>query len=622
MSRTDEARQFLESWDPDQVELPDWIVDEIEGDPSLAALFDRRFVPWEAGELGQRPAAARPGHSWRGLMLGVVGPLAAAAGALLALAPRPAPEPEPPMMSARQPESGRFRAAALDTGAPPPPANGADFHGAHASHLLGGKADESRITVQEWTARTRGSADGTVTIIEGQNAGKVAPRSEGYFSRTAQDALSTFSIDVDTASYSMVRRKLREGYLPPAAAVRVEEFVNAFPYDYPRPPDDAPFGVSFEGAPSPSDPGAWLVRVGVQGRRVPADQRRAVHLTFLVDTSGSMQSDDKIGLVKYALRELTGELVDGDTVSIVAYAGSAGVVLPPTPMSERPRVYASLDQLAAGGSTAMGAGIELAYRLAQETYQDGAVNRVIILSDGDANVGPTSPEALVSLVRRYALQGITLTVAGFGEGNYQDDRMEQLADQGDGNYFYIDSQQQAQRVFVDQLTSTLVEIARDVKIQVQWDPQAVSSYRLLGYENRDIADQDFRDDAVDAGEIGSGHRVTALYEVKLAPGRAPSSALARVSVRNKAPGPDSPAVERTFTMTVEALRPSLSETGAGFRIAVAAACFAERLRGSPHLHALGLREIEEIARGAQRPEYPEDAELLSLIQRARQLAGE
>jgi Ca-activated chloride channel family protein len=614
MSRTDEARQFLESWDPDEVELPDWIVDEIESHPEVAALFDGRFVPWDAGGLGKRPVPAQTRRSaWRGVTLAALGLWAAAAMGLLALDPRPKPVPVPvPVLGPLSASPAKF---AVDTGipvAPPVP-----------------RAPSSNPKPKKSPGPARPADPGYLWPVDPPQEGRYAEiTGEEYtehgqqsFYKTAEDALSTFSIDVDTASYSMVRRKLREGYLPPPAAVRVEEFVNSFPYDYPRPPDDAPFGVSFEGAPNPSDPSTWLVRVGVQGKRVPTDQRRPVHLTFLVDTSGSMQSDDKIGLVKYALRELTGELVDGDTVSIVAYAGSAGLVLPPTPMSQRQQVYDSLEGLVAGGSTAMGAGIDLAYRLARQTYQDGAVNRVIILSDGDANVGATSAQALLSTIRGYALQGITLTVAGFGEGNYKDSRMEQLADQGDGNYFYIDSQQQARHVFVDQLTSTLVEIARDVKIQVHWDPAAVEAYRLIGYDNRDIADRDFRNDAVDAGEIGSGHRVTALYELALVPGSS-SSALARVAVRHKAPGPDAPAVERSWTLSREVLRPSLSETGSGFRIAVSAAYFAEHLRGSPYLHGFGLREIEDIARGAVRPEYPEDAELLSLIGRARQLAGE
>ncbi|MEZ4239997.1 MAG: von Willebrand factor type A domain-containing protein [Myxococcota bacterium] len=439
------------------------------------------------------------------------------------------------------------------------------------------------------------------------------------FVRTSADPLSTFSIDVDTASYSLSRRKLREGYLPPASAVRVEEFVNYLPYEYRPAPDGAPFGVDFEGAPSPFGRDTQLVRVGVQGRRVAADQRVPVHLTFLVDTSGSMQSDDKIGLVKYALTELTEQLEDGDTVAIVAYAGSAGLVLPPTPMSQRPKVLSALAKLEAGGSTAMGAGIDLAYRQAERTYHDGAVNRVVILSDGDANVGQTDPTALSEEIRQYAKRGITLTTAGFGQGNYKDTMMERLADDGDGNYFYIDDRDQARRVFVDQLTSTLVVIARDVKIQVEWHADAVRAYRLVGYENRDIADRDFRNDAVDAGEIGAGHRVTALYEVALQEGG--TGPLATVRIRSKAPGPDAPASERSYELDRSRLRGRFDDAGRDLRMAVAAAEFAELLRGSPHAAEVTWAQVAAIARGAKRVEYPEDSELVELIEKAAALSG-
>ncbi len=439
------------------------------------------------------------------------------------------------------------------------------------------------------------------------------------FVHTGEDRLSTFAIDVDTASYTNVRRMLNEGYLPPAAAVRVEEFVNYFPYDYPAPQGD-PFSVDIEGGPNPWNPRTQLVRFGVQGKRVNQLARKPVHLTFLVDTSGSMQSPDKMGLVKRTLTLLTEELEDGDTVSIVAYAGSAGLVLPPTPMSDKQSIRASLRRLEAGGSTAMGAGIDLAYRQAMASYHDGAVNRVVVCSDGDANVGEVRHGELSKLIRGYAQKGVTLTTVGFGSGNYNDTMMEQLANDGDGNYFYIDSEREARRVFVDKLTGTMQVIAKDVKIQVDWDPSQVVAYRLVGYENRDVADRDFRNDKVDAGEIGSGHQVTAIYEVALAPdGQGP---LGTIRVRNKAPGPDSPAVERSFTVAREVLQDDFQETSKDFRLAFAAASFAERLRGSPHLHHHSYRQILPIALGAQRAEYDEDAELVGLIRAAAKLSGE
>ena len=265
----------------------------------------------------------------------------------------------------------------------------------------------------------------------------------------------------------------------------------------------------------------------------------------------------------------------------------------------------------------MGAGIQLAYDLAEEAYHDGGVNRVMILSDGDANVGTTSHQALTEMIRRYAAKGITLTTSGFGQGNYKDTMMERLANDGDGNYFYIDSEREARRVFVDKLTSTLVVIAKDVKLQVEWNAQAVEAYRLVGYENRDIADVDFRNDAVDAGEIGAGHQVTALYEVALKPGA--RGRLATVRVRNKAPGPESPAVERSFDLHSEVIRHDFREGDADFRMAVAAASFAELLRGNPHLHGASYADVARMARDARRVEYPEDTELISLIERAQAL---
>ncbi len=469
--------------------------------------------------------------------------------------------------------------------------------------------------------------------VDGQHMAPVQPLQEPVVAQDAvtdygindfvsaeDDHLSTFAVDVDTASYTMTRRNLTTGYLPPEAAVRVEEFVNYFPYEYDRPSGSDPFGVDFEAAPSPWDERNTLVRIGVQGKRVAFDQRKPVHLTFLVDTSGSMRSSDKLQLLKKSLAMLTRELDDGDTVAIATYAGSTRVVLRPTPVSERHAILTSLGGLRSGGSTAMASGIELAYQLAEATYAPGAVNRVIVASDGDANVGHTHHADISASIRDYADRGITLTTLGFGAGNYQDTMMEHLANDGDGNYFYIDSEREARRVLVDKLTSTLEVIARDVKIQVDFDRELVEAYRLIGYENRDIADRDFRVDAVDAGEIGAGHQVTALYEVQLRPDAWGDIAIVRI--RNKAPGPDSPAVERSFALGSDALRPSFTETSRQFRVAAAAGYFAEILRGSPHVAEISLSQIAEIAQGAKRVEYGEDAELVKLIKAAATLRGE
>ena len=341
----------------------------------------------------------------------------------------------------------------------------------------------------------------------------------------------------------------------------------------------------------------------------------------VTDFFGREVSRDKLDLVKTTLKMLTEELEDGDTVAIVAYAGSAGLVLEPTPMSEKDKVLKSLRRLAAGGSTAMGAGIDLAYQLADQTYAPGAVNRVIVCSDGDANVGNTHHRDLSDQIKGYAQRGITLTTVGFGEGNYNynDTMMERLANDGDGNYYYVDSEREARRIFVDQLTSIMEVIAKDVKIQVEWHPKAVSTYRLLGYENRDIADVDFRNDKVDAGEIGAGHQVTALYEVLLAEDA--EGPLATVHIRNKAPGPDSPAAERSYLLYSKALASSFAETPASYRLSVAAAAFAELLRQSPHMSDVSYSQVLTVALGAQRAEYEEDAELVELIEGAQRLSN-
>ncbi len=473
-----------------------------------------------------------------------------------------------------------------------------------------------------------GELDGRYANVNGKDLfwSDTLSTGEGYrdygvngFDLTSKDKLSTFAIDVDTASYTLSRRKLNEGYLPAPASVRVEEFVNYFPYDY-IPPSSSPFAVAFEAAPTPWNGNTWLVRVGVQGKKVSYLERKPVHLTFLVDTSGSMRSADKMELMKASLRMLTKELEDGDTVALVAYAGSAGVILEPTPMSRKSDILAALNRLHSGGSTAMGSGIDLAYRLAEQTSAPGAVNRVIIASDGDANVGQTNQKALSAQIKRYAKRGITLTTIGFGTGNYQDAMMEQLANQGDGNYFYIDSEREARRIFVDKLCSTMQVIAKDVKIQVDWNKDLVKAYRLVGYENRDIADRDFRNDAVDAGEIGAGHQVTALYEVVLTRGE--TANLATVRIRNKAPGPEAPAVERSYEMPKRLLQHDFDETSADFRIATAAAGFAELLRHSPHIHEMKYRNLAHIARYASRPEYAEDQELVNLLEQAARLSGE
>ncbi len=336
---------------------------------------------------------------------------------------------------------------------------------------------------------------------------------ENRFLDARANPLSTFSIDVDRASYSNVRRFLTQGQLPPADAVRIEEMVNYFTYEYAEPTGEHPFTVAADLAPAPWNPEHRLVRIGLQGKRYASRALPPSNLVFLIDVSGSMQSDDKLPLVKQAFRVLVRQLRPQDRVAIVVYAGSAGLVLPPTSGDERETILAAIERLEAGGSTAGGAGIRLAYEVARRHFVHEGNNRVILATDGDFNVGVSSEGELVRLIEQKRTEGTYLTVLGFGTGNYKDARMEQLADKGNGNYAYIDNAMEAHKVFGEELTSTLFTIARDVKLQVEFNPALVRGYRLIGYENRMLAKEDFNDDTKDAGELGAGHTVTALYEI-------------------------------------------------------------------------------------------------------------
>lgn len=354
----------------------------------------------------------------------------------------------------------------------------------------------------------------------GLEAGRVEGNREAYqriyensFLSPRTAPLSTFSIDVDTASYSNVRRMIEDGYLPNPDAVRIEELVNYFPYDYPTPEGEHPFSVDVEVGSAPWRPQHRLVRVGLKGVETLPEERRASNLVFLMDVSGSMNNEDKLPLLKQALHLLVQELDERDTVSIVVYAGASGLALPATRCDNSVAVHMALERLKAGGSTNGGAGIELAYRVAQENFIEGGINRVILATDGDFNVGLSDDGSLVRLIEEKAETGVFLSVLGFGTGNLQDTKMELLADKGNGNYAYIDSVFEARKVLVDQMGATLETIAKDVKIQVEFNPAEVQAYRLIGYENRLMAAEDFNDDRKDAGEIGAGHCVTALYEV-------------------------------------------------------------------------------------------------------------
>ncbi|MEQ1566925.1 MAG: von Willebrand factor type A domain-containing protein [Myxococcota bacterium] len=433
---------------------------------------------------------------------------------------------------------------------------------------------------------------------------------------SGDDTRSTFAIDVDTGAYAMARRSIREGALPHPDAVRTEEFVNAMVYDLPPPDGAAPFSVSLEGAPNPFVRGHQVLRVGLQGRRVHAD-RRPVHLTFLVDTSGSMRSSDRLPLAKQGMVHAVAHLGPRDTVAIVTYAGRSEVVLRPTPASDAGQIRAAVDGLEHGGGTAMADGMALAYELAWSSFVAGDENRVIVLSDGDANIGAASPEQILHQLAAHARNGVTLSTVGFGSGNYRDAMMERLADDGDGNYSYVEDLAAAERLFGEDLLATVVTIARDVKVQVEFDPRAVLTYRLLGYENRDVADDDFRDDAVDGGEIGAGHSVTALYDVVLAD--EPRGTLATVHLRYALPAAGSPVKELTVALPAAALQPSFTAASADLRLAFGVAAFAEKLRGAESTAEVGWDELRQVVERAPHT-GPRDDELAALIARAAELS--
>ena len=345
------------------------------------------------------------------------------------------------------------------------------------------------------------------------DAERYAEIEENPFMETARAPLSTFSIDVDTASYANVRRYLNDGMMPPKDAVRIEELVNYFEYDYPQPVGDVPFSVNTEVASCPWNKQHKIVQIGLQGKKVSLDNVPPSNLVFLLDVSGSMNDPRKLPLLKNSLEILVNQLTAKDRVAIVVYAGSSGLVLPSTTANRRGEIMNALNNLEAGGSTNGGQGIQLAYKVAQDNFIRNGNNRVILATDGDFNVGLSGDEELVKMIENKRQSGIYLSVLGFGTGNLNDSMMEKLADKGNGNYAYIDSQSEALKAVGEQVAGTLYTIAKDVKIQVEFNPAKVAGYRLIGYENRLLADRDFNDDTKDAGEIGAGHTVTALYEV-------------------------------------------------------------------------------------------------------------
>jgi Ca-activated chloride channel family protein len=469
------------------------------------------------------------------------------------------------------------------------------------------------------------------------------------FIATDEDPRSTFAVDVDQASYTLTRRYLELGELPPADAVRVEEFVNFFPQGYPRFEGDD-FRILLDGAPSPFGPGYHLLRVGLKGREVPSKDRRPAQLTFVIDVSGSMDRENRLGLAKQALHLLVDELRTDDRVGIVVYGSEAHVVLEPVAIGDafasaraiatdpdepgggqpegaksgRERIVQAIQRLLPSGSTNAEHGLRLGYEMARRNFRSRAINRIVLCSDGVANVGRTGPESILAQVRGDADRGIHLSTIGFGMGNYNDVLMEQLADRGDGNHYYVDDLDEARRVFVENLTGTLQTIAQDAKVQVEFDSTRVLRYRLLGFENRDVADRDFRNDKVDAGEIGAGHEVTALYEIKLAP-RATKGTLATVRLRYARPDADAggrPRVrelERRFDSG--AMERRFEDASPRFRLDAAVAEFAELLRGSYWAREGKWSDVLAVARRAARDtREPAADEFVVLVEKAADLS--
>ena len=438
------------------------------------------------------------------------------------------------------------------------------------------------------------------------------------FEDPREDHLSTFALDVDTASYSVARRYVTDGSLPPADAIRVEEFVNYFKAGYPT-PEDIAFAIYADGAPSPFHTDrSHILRIGVQGYDVSDAERKPASLTFVIDVSGSMDMENRLGLVKQSLQLLVERLRPSDTVSIVVYGSEARTMLYPTSGEDKNRILDVIWGLRTEGATNAEAGLRMGYQLAYQAFRPGAINRVILCSDGVANVGATGPDAILESIRSYADQGITLTSVGFGMGNFNDVLMEQLADNGDGTYTYVDDIDEAKRLFVDNLTSTLQVIALDAKVQVDFNPEVVNRYRLIGYENRAVADQDFRNNAVDAGELGAGHHATALYAVVLNPGA--QGRIATVQLRWQDPN-TLQVTEINGNFNTWDMAPVFESASPYYQLSVVVSQYAELLRFSPW--AYGTR-IGQILQHAVRLSglLPTDADLsefVTLVSRASQI---
>ena len=474
---------------------------------------------------------------------------------------------------------------------------------------------------------------------ENFNTEAYSPITENDFKNALMNPLSTFSIDVDAASYSNVRRFITNGQTPPADAVRIEEMINYFNYDYPQPKDEHPFSITTEMSDCPWNAKNKLIHIGLQGKKIDMSELPTSNLVFLVDVSGSMDSPNKLPLLKKSFNLLVDNLRENDRVAIVVYAGAAGLVLPSTTGKDKEKILEALNNLSAGGSTAGGAGIKLAYKIAQENFIKEGNNRIILATDGDFNIGASSDGEMTKLIEEKRKSGVYLTCLGFGMGNYKDSKMETLADKGNGNYAYIDNILEAKKVLVTEMGGTLFTIAKDVKLQLEFNPNKVESYKLIGYENRLLNSEDFNDDTKDAGELGAGHTVTALYEIvlkgdgtapsidplryqnltELVPKTAPSNELLTVKFRYKKPTED---ISKLIVNHLTDKSVALAKTSDNFRFSAAIAEFGMLLRDSKYKANATYKQVIELAKASKgTDEHGYRAELIRLVEMSEMQAS-
>jgi Ca-activated chloride channel family protein len=606
-----------------------------QGAPSELTSTQRSRIEQAAQARLPAPKAKR---SWRGALVWGGGGLAAAAAAVLVVTTTLRSTMESP--TASQTDSPMPAMALTER-----PAEEAE-RVAHSKLALRRAAGTDRESGSGTRARGeegafRALAPPVSALAPPITRGAIEHDTEAYdqiqdnsFVRVANDPRSTFSIDVDTASYSIVRRYLNEGRMPPAGAVRIEEMINYFHYSYPEPNAEVPFSVNTEVSEAPWATGHRLVRIGLKGKHVAPAARPRANLVFLVDVSGSMKSPDKLPLLKDGLELLVGQLDGGDRVSLVVYAGSSGLVLSPTAGDRKDIIRDALERLEAGGSTNGGEGIVLAYAQARSSFIQRGINRVILATDGDFNVGTTNQSDLLDLIENEAKSGVFLSVLGFGTGNYKDSTLEKLADKGNGNYAYIDTVAEARKVLVEQASGTLITIAKDVKIQLEFNPSRVEAFRLIGYENRVLAHQDFTDDKKDAGEIGADHTVTALYELVPPGGAVPdegsmlryqkrgeptaaaqSNELLTVKLRYKEP---EGSTSRQIEVRVADQRRSFGEASSDQQFAACVASFGMLLRNSQYKGTATYASVLETL-GSNVGSDPYRRELVTLVQKAKGL---